>query len=178
MEPTASKQLALKPQDLVVALKVAVNADRGFLFAELASELSMAVSAVHGSVSRAEQARLLSRATGSLRATPGALREFVSFGARYAYPGALGTLTRGVPTGVAGPVLRHNFHLPGSLQPVWPTADGEEFGLGLIPLHPSVPNACKTDGRLYEVLSLLDAIRVGAARERELAIQELAERLT
>ena len=171
------KQLALKPQDLVVILKVAVNPERAFTLTELSSELTMALSAVHGSVTRSEQARLLSRSAGSTRAMKSSVHEFVVHGAKYCFPGTLGSLTRGMPTGAAGPVLRSSFESLGPLAPVWTDPSGDSYGPGLVPLHTTVPAACRQDPRLYDVLTLLDALRVGAARERELALHALNERL-
>lgn len=171
------KQLVLKPQDLLVTLKVAMNVGRDFLLTDLAAELSIALSLVHGSVIRAEQARLLSRATGAIRVSRPAVKEFVIHGAKYCFPGQLGAMTRGLPTAVGGPVLAPLFEAAGNLPPVWPDAEGESWGPSLTPLHPSVPAAAKLDSKLYEVLSLLDAIRVGAARERELAVATLSELL-
>jgi hypothetical protein len=173
MTQSQGKQLVLKPQDLLLALKIAVNAEREFLLTDLSSELSIAVSLIHGSVLRAEQARLLSRATGSIRVSPSALKEFVIHGAKYCFPGQLGALSRGLPTAVGGPVLAPLFEASGSLPPVWPDPEGDSWGPSLAPLHPSVSVAVKRDAKLYEVLSLLDALRVGAARERELALTHL-----
>ncbi|MEG7523780.1 MAG: hypothetical protein M3H12_11860 [Chromatiales bacterium] len=45
------------------------------------------------------------------------------------------------------------------------------------PLYKSAPGAAKRDPALYELLVLVDAIRGGRARERELAIKELRARL-
>lgn len=172
------KQLVLKPQDLVVALKVTVNSPRDFILATLSEELGMVISAVHGSVNRCEQARLLSRVAGGIRPNRGALLEFTVHGARYAFPAVLGTLTRGSPTSLAGPSLREFFDQDKALSPVWPDSRGEVYGPGLVPLHHTVPEASRRDGRLYDVLTLLDAVRVGAAREREIAIRFLEERLS
>ena len=47
--------------------------------------------------------------------------------------------------------------------------------MSLCPLYPSVPLACLRDARLYQMLSLIDALRAGAARERELAMSHLAK---
>jgi hypothetical protein len=47
----------------------------------------------------------------------------------------------------------------------------------LEPLYRSVPNAARADKQLYELLALVDAIRSGRARERELAVKELRSRL-
>ena len=41
----------------------------------------------------------------------------------------------------------------------------------------SVVDAVKLDPALYELLSLVDALRVGKVREKELAISELKKRI-
>ena len=166
----------LKPQDLVVALKLAVHHQRAFVLVELASELCMPLSSVHGSITRAEQARLVSRATGSVRAIRPAVLEFSVHGARYAYPGQLGAMTRGTPTGVGGPALRRYFEASVET-PVWPHPEGKTRGPGLQPLYAGASAASIKDETLYEVLTLVDALRVGAARERSLASEGLRERL-
>lgn len=174
----SEKQPLLKPQDLVVALKVAVNGRREFLLTTLGTELGMVVSAIHGCIGRCEQARLLSRAAGGIRPIRPALLEFVIHGARYAYPAVQGALTRGMATSIAGPSLREYFNQNKAMPPVWPDPHGESYGPSLIPLHHIVPGACRHDEALLDVLTLLDAVRAGAARERELASKLLEERLT
>ena len=176
--PTSLKQPVLKPQDLVVALKVAVNSQREYLLASLGLELRMVVSAVHGSVARCEQARLLSRAAGGIRPIKPALLEFAVHGARYAFPASLGTLTRGMATSLAGPSLHPHFDQAKAMPPVWPDALGDSYGPSMAPLHHTVPDACRSDEKLYDVLTLLDAVRAGAARERSLASTLLEERLS
>jgi hypothetical protein len=42
---------------------------------------------------------------------------------------------------------------------------------------PIAPSSSKRDPKLYELLALLDSIRGGRAREREIAIRELKKRL-
>lgn len=172
-----NKQMALKPQDLLVALKVCVNGDREFLLASLGQELLMAVSAVHGSIRRCEQAQLLSRASGSIRAVRPYLAEFVVHGARFAFPGMQGPMSRGMPTAIAGPSLRQHFDLSNAVLPVWPDAQGDTYGPSLTPLHHTAAAASRLDEKLFDVLTLLDALRIGAARERELASTMLLERL-
>lgn len=177
MANLSSKQLVLKPQDLVVAIKVSVNRNKDYRLIELAEELNMALSAVHGSIRRCEQARLISRSAGTIRALRQSVREFVVHGARYAFPGQLGASTRGMPTAIGAPVLAIYFEKSESLSPVWPDPHGEVWGPSLLPIYPSVPFAAARDDALYDVLALLDALRVGAARERELAVKTLDERL-
>jgi hypothetical protein len=47
----------------------------------------------------------------------------------------------------------------------------------LAPLYKTVPQAALRDPFLYQMLALLDAIRDGRSRERQLAEQELKLRL-
>jgi hypothetical protein len=173
----ALKQITLKPQDLVLALKVAVNEQRELNLTSLGHELKMVVSAVHGSIVRCEQARLLTRIGGGIRPMKPALAEFAVHGARYAFPAMQGTLTRGTATSLAGPSLRDHFDQARAMPFVWPDPLGDAYGPGLLPLHHTVPEACRLDATLFDVLTLVDAIRAGAARERELAITFLQERL-
>lgn len=172
------KQTVLKPQDLVVAVKLAANRGREFVLATLADELGMAISAVHGSIRRAEYARLLTRSGGSVRAIRGALKEFLIYGAKYAFPATLGPTGRGKPTSVGAPALLEFFDQSKVLPPVWPDASGEVWGPTVIPLHSSVPSAATKDQEFYDLLALLDAIRIGAARERELAISAIEAKLS
>lgn len=48
---------------------------------------------------------------------------------------------------------------------------------GREPLHPSAPEAARRDGRLYEILALIDALREGRNRERQIAKEELLKRI-
>jgi hypothetical protein len=63
------------------------------------------------------------------------------------------------------------------LPPVWADPDGKVKGLSIEPLYSSVPSAAKIDAGLYELLALVDALRIGRARERKLAEEELTRRL-
>jgi hypothetical protein len=49
--------------------------------------------------------------------------------------------------------------------------------MALYPLYPTVPQAVRSDPALYENLALFDALRSGAARERQMATEMLIERL-
>lgn len=45
------------------------------------------------------------------------------------------------------------------------------------PLYPTVAEAAIQNEKLYELLALVDALRVGRVRERELAAVELEKRV-
>lgn len=163
------KQPVLKPQDVVVALKIALLGEEVSSFARLARGLHMSVSEVHSAGQRALMSRLLASEDGSLRANKSSLHEFLLYGVKYAFPAVDGPVTRGMPTGASAPPLSAHFEQGRALAWVWPTADGPVRGQSVYPLYPSVPDACKNDRLLYEALAALDAVRGGAARERELA---------
>jgi hypothetical protein len=105
------------------------------------------------------------------------LLEFLLHGVRYVFPAEKGSPTRGVPTSYAAAPLRKSIADAGELPPVWPYADGPVRGYSFTPLHKNVPQAALEDERLYELLALVDALRDGRARERELAVKELTKRL-
>ncbi|OIQ94821.1 hypothetical protein GALL_231760 [mine drainage metagenome] len=165
----ALKQAVLKPQDLVVALKVALNDSQDFRLTTLSDELGLVVSAVHGCVVRCVQARLLSRASGEISPIKPSILEFAVHGARYAFPPVLGPISRGLATSTFGPSLAEYFDQGSGMPMVWPDASGDAYGPSIAPLHPCVPGASRSDVRLYDALALFDAIRAGAAREREMA---------
>ncbi len=48
-------------------------------------------------------------------------------------------------------------------------------GCNYAPLHKNVPKAALADPQLYELLVLVDALRDGNAREREVAVKDKQE---
>jgi hypothetical protein len=100
------------------------------------------------------------------------LAEFALHGAKYAFPGVRLPLAVGVPTSHSAPAFSGVF-APGSTDFVWPHPNGPVRGVGLEPLHPSVPFAATQDAKLYELLALFDALRVGKVRERGMALERL-----
>ena len=100
------------------------------------------------------------------------LAEFAVHGAKYAFPANRLPASVGVPTSHSAPAFAGIF-APGSDDWVWPHPNGSARGQGLEPLHPSVPFAAMQDAKLYEMLALFDALRVGRARERGMALKRL-----
>lgn len=167
---------ALKPQDVVVLLKLVVMGRTRPAYAQLASELFMSGSEIHASVQRAKAARLIQTLESGDRPNRNGLEEFLIHGLKYAFPPEKGAMTRGVPTAGAAEPLRREL-TPEDPIPVWPFEEGPKRGYAYIPLHKSVPKAALRDPKLYELLALVDAIRDGRARERQLAQRELSSRL-
>lgn len=170
MPKTSNRQIALKPQDLYVVLALVSREEPpGSLYPELAALTGLAISAVHASLKRAVASRLVMFQERKPQVLKAALLEFLEHGARYAFPAVQGGLTRGVPTGYAAPPLNKLIAPSADPPPVWPHPKGTARGLALAPLYPSVPEAALRDARLYGALALLDALRIGQARERDAA---------
>jgi len=170
--------MILKPQDVVILLKLVGFGPEPWTYQRLAVELAISQSEAHAGVRRAVAAKLMSDATASGgRPVLPALTEFLIHGVRYAYPPERGALTAGMPTGYAAPPLNAVIVQPEEPPPVWPYAEGKVRGYSLAPLYPSVPAAAARDPKLYELLALVDAIRDGRARERSLAAKEIEKRL-
>ena len=60
---------------------------------------------------------------------------------------------------------------------VWADIQGSSKGQNIEPLYYTVPNVCKQDKKLYELLALTDVFRVGKVREIELAHRLIRDRL-
>jgi hypothetical protein len=176
MARLSSQQIALKPQDLLVLLALATRGEAG-RYADLASQTGLAASAVHASLKRAAAAGLLRYQERQPVLLKPQLREFVLYGAKYAFPAVSGKLTRGVATAYAASPLNTVIAPSSDPPPVWPHKIGKTRGVGLVPLYPSVPEAALQDEKLYALLALFDALRSGQTRERNLAQSMLEARL-
>jgi hypothetical protein len=200
--------MLLKPQDLLVSLKLVALGNERWTYARLAKELGLSVSESHAGVQRglrsgllvenitvdlddqATRETLLSRdiypvkplrrrgtpandAGNTVRPHDRLLAEFVIHGARFVFVPDRLPLSIGVPTSHSAPAFAGVF-APGSTDFVWPHPNGQVRGQGIEPLHPNVPFAAMQDAKLYEMLALFDALRVGRARERGMAIDRLA----
>ena len=167
------QQPAMSPQDVVVLLKIISLGNQPWTQITLADTLFMSQSEISKSFARSKYAGLLDTTGRNVRRL--ALMEFLQYGIAYVYPQQPGALVRGVPTAHAAPPLNS---LIQSNEPfVWPSGKGSTRGQSIVPLYPSVTDAIKTDALLYELLALVDAVRTGRAREKELAITELRKRL-
>ena len=163
----------MRPQDVVVLLKIASLGTRRWRGKDLALALGISASEVSESLNRSAIAGLLAPDRKSLM--HGALLEFLEYGLKYVFPAAPGSLVRGVPTAHSAPPLAELMDAGEHL--VWPGAAGRVRGQAIKPLYPGVVKAVTRDPLLHEMLALADALRAGGARERALAVKELHRRI-
>lgn len=172
-------QIILRPQDLVVLLRLSLVKGIPPAYAVLADELSLTASEIHAGIERATLAQLARKdELGKPAVVRDALKLFVQHGVRYVYPATRGEAARGMPTGYAASPLKNKIAQSNDPIPVWPYKLGTARGVAIYPLYPTVPAAASRNPQLYELLVLVDGIRAGSMRERALSIEMIEARLT
>ena len=183
----------LKPQDVVLLIKLLSQRKKGNKWPQnkLAMHLCISASEVNAIIKRLCKSELLRRTTDlpamiteqSIQPYLPIIKyseEFLIYGVKYVFPVQLGKYTRGIATSYAAPVFENKIMIGKDPIPVWPYAEGNVRGLTLSPLYPSVPKSLSEypDKDFYDLLALVDAIRNGRARERDMAIKILKKRLS
>ena len=163
----------MKPQDILILLKIISLEEKPWSQVTLANELFMSQSEISQSIARSKFAGLL-HITGK-KVYSLSLMEFLQYGIRFVFPQKPGPVVRGVPTAHSVPPL--NTIIRSEESYVWPSAKGTVRGHSILPLYKSAVNAVKLDEKLYIFLALVDALRVGKAREKEIAVSELKRRI-
>lgn len=167
-----------KSQDVVVALAlVSLNRDHPerLQYARLAEILGMSSSEAFKTTRRLISAGLVEQSGWRPLRSP--LYNYLIYGVPHAFPGKLGEPTRGIPTAWAASPLERLLPQGSDLPPVWPWPEGRTRGYSVEPLFGSVPIAITNLPSLYETLALVDALRVGRARDREIAREMLKKLL-
>ena len=165
----------LRPVDIPVALHLLLCPSK--TYGDVAHGLDISTSTAHEAVQRLIYAGLATRTAGDPRSVNvAALLEFLKHGVRYAFPAQRKPQRRGVPTAHAAPAL--SGHLDPDIEPVvWPSSRGDVVGAAIDPLLAGAAELPLRCPAVYDALTLVDAMRVGTARDRGVAIKLLTERL-
>ena len=167
---TPIRLMNLKPQDLLVLLKVAAHPPQRWAYTALGEALAMSTSEAHACVRRAVASGLaVAPSRGEWSPVRPNLLEFVLHGVRYVWPAMAGPVKRGVTTAFGVEPLASQLTAAPGEAPVWAQPDGKAKGPTLSPLYRTAPQAALADPALHRLLALLDALRAGRARERSLA---------
>lgn len=159
----------MKPQDLVVLLKIIALDKQTWYHHTLAKSLGISQSEVTESLNRSRFSGLIDAQRKEVSRL--GLLDFIRYGIKYAFPEQPGAVVRGIPTAHAALPLSREIQSQEAY--VWPDLDGEARGQAVEPLYRSVPQAVRQDPRLHALLALVDAFRVGRVREQQLALQHL-----
>lgn len=152
-----------------------MNGRDGWKYEQLEQELGFSKSVIHRSLSRCSKARFISANPFDYFFTEN-LKEFLLHGIQYAFAIEPGKVTRGVFTAHSAPVLNKQI-ISDKEQYVWPYSKGTARGQSIEPLDKRVPEIAAKDADMYELLALIDAVRVGQVREKELASRILSDKL-
>ncbi len=163
------KHTGIRPQDIVILLKILSLEKEPWLAKDLASSLFLSGSEVSESLNRSGYAGLLD--TQKKRVQKLNFQDFIIYGLKFVFPQHPGAQLRGMPTGISHPRLRSKF--PTETKLIWPDPDGNEFGLSIEPFYEKQVKAAKADNKLYYQLCLIDMIRLGKPREVNFAREEL-----
>jgi len=152
---------ATLPFDIVLALHL--TGASGTLKA-IADGLAVVPSQVHASLARLESATLLKPGTRTVNAR--ALIEFLTGGIRYAFPVHRERLVAGVPTAYSALPLSADVDAVDVL--VWnaPNHPLAVQGFSIRPLYPRAPLLIDRAPATYQLVAIVDALRLGDPRVR------------
>lgn len=177
--------MTMKPQDIVVLAKLISyrKKDMSWTQGSLAQELCLSPSQINYALKRLLASRLLSPVQKESEWKPEPFiqlcEEFLIHGFKFVFPPEFGSITGGIPTAYAAPSLNKIIVAGNDPIPVWPSAKGTHRGVALKPLYHCVPESIikYPDPFFYDLLSLLDAVRSGRARERNIGAEKISQML-
>lgn len=141
---------------------------------EIAQALKLSDSEVSESLYRSEYAGLI-ESVKSKKINKRAFLDFVIYGLKYVFPVHPGAIGRGIPTAHSAQPLKEK--IVSDENYIWEHPDGTIRGQIIKPLFSSVPFVVENSQNLYELMSLLDAIRTGSPRIVSLAKDMLEKRI-
>ena len=156
----------LRPIDISVLSWLVSAAPKDWTQTQVASALGISKSNVHRALRQLEESRLVRARTPQTTA----MFELFTGGLRYVFPAEIGAPARGLITARVGDDLADDTPL------VWACESGSAVGPTLSPLHPCVPEAALKSPEFHELMSVIDACRVGRARSRVLAERWMKEK--
>lgn len=169
------KHNGMRPQDIVILLKIISKQNLLWKNKDLASELFISASEISESLNRSSLAGLIDSQKKRIVFRQ-SLYEFIEHGLHYVFPAHPGTMVNGIYTAHSHDFMRAKF--PSDILPyVWPDSKGKVRGLSIDPLYKEQTKAALLDDSLYLMLALIDVIRVGRVREIKLATAELKKQI-
>ncbi len=165
----------MRPQDIVVLLKIISLQNNDWRIIDIAHAIDISPSEVSEVLNRCKIAGLID--SNKRNVNLNSFKEFLIYGLKYVFPAEPGATVRGIATAhSAYPINEHI--VSGGDEYVWPYGQGDKKGQAIEPLYKTIPQIISKDGQLfYELLVIVDAIRIGRAREIKIAINELEKRL-
>jgi len=168
------KHSGMRPQDILVLLKIISMKNPEWLNLDIANSLKISQSEVSEALNRCKIARLIDGDKRKIYVN--SFKEFLIYGLKYVFPAEPGAIVRGIPTAHSANPIKELIS-QGSENFVWPYSKGILRGQSIEPLYDTIPMVVQNDILFYELLAILDTLRIGRVREIKIAIDELEKRL-
>jgi hypothetical protein len=162
-----------------VLLKLISSGEPGTPVRDIASSIgSVSKSAVDVSLQRLKAHALIREGSSGRQINRLAARDLFEKAVQWIAPAVVGPYELGLATAYAAHPLADKLRSDEDEDPVvMPVAEGPCRGRAVTPIHRAAPGAAKRDEKLHELLSIVDALRIGRARDREVAVSELRSRI-
>jgi len=161
----------MRPQDLVILLKIVALDQQEWGLSALSHTLHISISEISESLNRSRIAKLIDSHKKNVNRHN--LMEFLEHGVKYVFPLQPGTMVRGIATAHSYPAIYDSFI--SEQHYVWADPKGKIIGLELEPFYPKQTLAVKNDPVLYEMIALVDMLRIGKLREIKYAVTRLKQ---
>jgi hypothetical protein len=165
--------ISLKPQDIAILAKLLVMKKQDWRQIDIALELGLSQGEIAKSLARLNKAKLVN----SKRVNRTAALEFLVHAIKYMFPAEIGALSVGVPTGISSPMHKNMVVQREGDMYVWPSLKGTQRGQVVKPFYPQLAEAAKRDEDFYGIMSAIEILRLGRARERKLAEQYIEKKV-
>lgn len=167
------QSLSLKPQDVPILAKLLAQKSDSWRQIDLAMALGLSQGEIAKALARLNKAGLVQ----DKRVNRSAALEFILHAIKYMFPAEVGALSAGVPTGISAPIHQKMVVQSGDDVYVWPSAQGKKRGQIIKPFYPNLADAALKDADFYGLMSAIEILRVGRARERKLAERYLEKEI-
>ncbi|RDC62373.1 hypothetical protein [Adhaeribacter pallidiroseus] len=168
------KHNGMRPQDIVVLLKIVAFNNKEWRNIDIAHDIYISPSEVSEALNRCRIAGLID--SKKRKVNTNSFYEFVTYGLKYVFPAEPGAVVKGVPTAHSASPLKEHIAAGNDIY-VWPYAKGTQRGQAIEPLYKTLPQVVKEGDLFYELLTIVDTLRVGRVREIKIAMEELKSRL-
>ncbi len=167
------KHNGMRPQDIVVLLKIISIRNDNWRNIDIANAIGISPSEVSEALNRCKIARLID--SKKRKVNINSFEEFLIYGLKYVFPTEPGAIVKGIPTAHSASPIKEHISSDEEVY-VWAKAGGTHRGQAIEPLYKSLPQVAQKDNLFYELLTIVDTIRVGRVREIKIAVEELRKR--
>jgi hypothetical protein len=168
------KNNGMRPHDIVILLKIIACVGKVLSYQELSQSLLISVGEISKAMERNRVSGLINPEKTQVNRL--ALREFLIYGLKYVFPPQIGASARGIPTAHSASPVKEKI-AESTENFVWKYYKGTRRGSTILPLYAKIPQFIENDRELYELLVIVDTLRIGKSREKGIAIEELDKKL-